>query len=212
MKKAITILAVLIVLVGAVFAEEHRISVKTIVGEVIPSFQLKYGAAGVHTNTGADSNNITNKVYNGQYGTAQEAYTVAEAVDVQQDISMTDVTASFRAVLAIGGKQNNKSYTLAFAAGSFNTTHNGAADATACSQTSLNNLVGTTKQNVVISAATTDNPLTDGASKSTTITMKGAAAEEAIDLVEFTAKWPRNEDVDVGEYTADVTLTITANV
>jgi len=219
MKKAITILAMIAIVAAAVFAdpapasEKHTLTVKTVVAEVIPSFQLKYVSNNaVYTNATADSNNINTQTYGGQFAD-QGAYgdqNTAGVIDLNQDISRADVTATFRAVLAIGGKQKDKIYTLAFEAGAFNTTHNGGDDSTACSQTSLNNVVNNTKPTVVISAATTGNQLSNGNSKSTTITMKGAAAEEKIDLVEFVAKWPRNEDADMGEYTADVTLTITA--
>jgi len=217
MKKAITILAILAIVVSAVFAdpvpasETHTISVKTVVGEVTPSFQLKYTGADIRTNTAANNNSIDDQLYYGQFGSAP-TYEAASVVNLNQDISVADVTASFRAVLAIGGKQNNKSYTLAFTAGAFDTEHNGDDEPTACSQTSLNNIVGTSKENVVISNATTGNELDDGNTQTCTITMKGTAAEEKIDLVEFTAKWPRKADADVGEYTADVTLVITAGV
>ena len=213
MKKLIAILTIAIVLVSVVFAdgETHKLTVSTTVGEVIPSFQLRYGANGVYTNNTADSNSITNKTYNGQLDmTTPNEFSVADAIDLNQDIAVGDVTADFYAVLAIGGKQNNKVYTLSFSAGAFDTTHNGAADATACTYSCINNIVGTTKQNVVVSNALTGVELSAGNTKSCTITMKGTAAEEKIDLVKFTAKWSRNEDVDVGTYTADVILTITS--
>jgi len=45
MKKAITILAVLIVLVGAVFAEDHTIRIKADVSSIIPVFSLQFNGA-----------------------------------------------------------------------------------------------------------------------------------------------------------------------
>lgn len=54
MKKVITILAILVVLVSAVFAAEtHTIKVKANVEEVLPAFQLRYSTA--KTNKGTDA-------------------------------------------------------------------------------------------------------------------------------------------------------------
>ena len=56
MKKVLTVLAVLVLLTGVVFAAEtHKIKVKSDVGEQLPVFQLVYGsaitssAAGIYT-------------------------------------------------------------------------------------------------------------------------------------------------------------------
>lgn len=213
MKKAITILAILAIVVGAVFAETHSLTVSTTVAEVVPCFQLRYGADGVHTNATADTNSINAKTYanvwtaNGQYGDLS----AQGAIDLNQDIAVDDVTADFYAVLAIGGKQTNKTYSLSFSAGSFDTKHNTILEATACSQSSLNNIVLNTHPTVVTSNATTGNDLEDGATQDCTITMVGAAAEEKIDLVKFSALWPRKPNADAGTYTANVTLTITVD-
>ena len=207
MKKVITILAILVVLTSAVFAETHKLTVKTVVADVTPSFQLRYGTDGVYTNATADSNSIDTQSYPGQYGVTEDL-TVTTAIDLEQDISTGDVTADFYAVLAVGGKQKNKTYKLTFTAGAFNTTNNGAEDLSPCTESAINKVLSDEYAEVVVTDATTGNENEAVNSQFCTVTMKGAPAEEKIDLVKFSALWARNKDVDVGEYTADITLLI----
>lgn len=228
MKKVLTILAIMIVAVCAVFAAEtHKITVGTTVAEVLPSFSMRYeNSATVRTNNSAYENSIENKVFNNQFD-ASKSYNDANYgmtgevantfVDTGLDISTQNVVANFYAVLAIGGRQDNKGYTLKFTAGSFNTKVNGVQSpetATACSSSTIGiegtALSGTTNQAIVVSAGQ-DEDVTANNAKAWKITMKGAPVTSVLDLVKFTATWNRNSAVDVGTYTADVTLEITAN-
>ena len=220
MKKLIAILVIAIVLVGAVFAETHTLTVRTTVNGIIPAFQLRYGTGDVYTNKTADDNTTSVIDAATQFsatGTFGEVNDYDDGyIQEAEDISLTDVTADFYAVLAIGGKQENVSYKLTFEAGAFNTKVNGVQDSTtetACTSSTIavaENYNATTHGAIVTLAqaasAITNNPAN---SKAWVITMKGAPATSKIDLVKFTPTWGRNPNVDIGNYTANVTLTIT---
>lgn len=80
MKKAITILAVLIVLVGAVFAETHKIQIKADVTSIIPVFGLRYAEEA------SKITNSTTRIGNDQDANYQQytnRYGLNEAVPAQ---------------------------------------------------------------------------------------------------------------------------------
>lgn len=123
MKKAITILAVLIVLVGAVFAteEDHKIQIKTKVNGFDPVFQLTVGEL-VTNNTRATARPTADGVSaNGEdfsAKTGDNTYTVSTFHDLTgKDIAKEDVSATFTAVLAGNVKlANKKTYKIEFKA------------------------------------------------------------------------------------------------
>lgn len=208
MKKTIAILAVLVIALACVFAAEtHKLTLSTTIDEVIPSFQFRYGTAGVYTNDAADSNDIATQTYAGQYPASSE-YAVADAIDTGKDLSKEDISADFYAVLAIGGKQDNKTYTLKFTAGAFNTTANHVDDPTPCTSSSIESVLTSDSQYVVVSAGAGSDSADNV--KSWKIKLVGSAATSAIDLVKFSATWAKNTDADMGTFTADVTMVVTA--
>ena len=119
MKKAITILAVLIVLVSAVFAAEtHTIKVKADVTEVVPVFGL--------TMTSPDHDEyITNEAAEYDAGTSYGHTQNSQAFDVEFNLN-EDGSVTFQALLLNRAKQN-ETYTLEFGGGSFAVTKAGVA-------------------------------------------------------------------------------------
>ena len=121
MKKAITILAILIVLVSAVFAdalpsnnasETHRITLKTVVSSELPKFRL-VALEDVQDATSTQTNSGSAKFTSGaDYGvTTPIVYQVA-------DISKSNIDVTFTAKLLNKAKTGG-SYTLSFEAGAF---------------------------------------------------------------------------------------------
>lgn len=106
MKKVLTVLAVLVLLTGVVFAAEtHKIRVKSTVGEQLPVFQLVYGsttssATGVYSSSGS--------------------YSIDTAVDVGFNL---DKGGSFTATAKINNSVTKaktlRSFTLKFSDGVF---------------------------------------------------------------------------------------------
>lgn len=130
MKKAITILAILIVLVGAVFAtdgatETHTIRLLTdVIGEV-PAFRLEYTSGAL-----ADEASATNKLgtkYNSA-NTASYGYNVQVDTDYHDvevaDISKNGLNVTFTASILNAAKQV-EDYLLVFTAGPFDAKSNG---------------------------------------------------------------------------------------
>ncbi|MBQ3696947.1 MAG: hypothetical protein II883_03425, partial [Spirochaetales bacterium] len=124
MKKAITILAVLIVLVGAVFAAEtHSIKLKTVVDEVLPAFQLSNTALTAKNSAGetmakqqqyTNANKAVVDVEDGDYKAETE-----QRADVNVgDLSKYNVEVEFTVYVANKAK-TLKDYRLAFTAGAF---------------------------------------------------------------------------------------------
>ncbi len=130
MKKAITILAVLIVLVGAVFAadgtkETHTIRLKTDVEGLAPAFQLTFvsGQKAQTSGVSTTNNGQTPATYNYE-AQADPNYTGAD-IEVD-DISKGNISVTFNVLLANEAKQL-QDYQLTLKAGPFNVKKNGAA-------------------------------------------------------------------------------------
>ena len=129
MKKAITILAVLIVLVGAVFAldETHTIRVKADVTAVEPAIQLKITADDETYAT----NNTAKEFYEKEGNPAQAtqhnyaAQADQNAIDVKFNLDQNGNIVA-KAYLANNAK-TNKVYTLAFSNGVFSVKRNGVS-------------------------------------------------------------------------------------
>ena len=85
MKKAITILAILAIVVGAVFAETHKIQIKADVTQIVPVFGLRYGEnAATFTNSTtriADDEDPNFQQYTNRYGLAEAVEGVGEEGD-----------------------------------------------------------------------------------------------------------------------------------
>ena len=122
MKKILTVFAILVVLVSAVFAdpepatnakETHTIKLKTNVGGVIPAFNLVF-------TEGTNVSEAQASETNGGETPATFKTTTRDGNDVEVlDISKYDITVVFTATLANEAKQV-EDYKLSFSAGPFN--------------------------------------------------------------------------------------------
>ena len=227
MKKLIAILTIAIVLVGAVFAETHTVTVKTHVPLVEPVFKLtasaKPGEQGTAVNA-TDTNGTADWSATANYNTTIDG---TETLD----ISTKDIIGTFTAVLANKAKDGNP-YTLTFTAGPINAKAYGTGDKARTrvdykvepehtSETNyLTNAIGTTG-----GAAT--GIVSDGVqtkawdatnlqlSQAIKIHFNGTECTEG-KIAVFTVTWGADSAVlpnttDSETYDATVTLTISAN-
>lgn len=185
MKKVITILAILIIAAGTVFAAEpHKLKISAISEAVVPSFQLSFKDK--TTNTQATSFENT------------DGYTITEAVDSGIKFE-TGGTVVVTAKLANAAKQN-QAYTLTFSDGVFSVKKNMQtaeyAPATIVAAASVSNATG-------ISSIT-------AAGAVVTVTFNGTTAS-ARELAKATYTYTADTAVDPGTYNADIVMTVATN-
>lgn len=227
MKKAITILAVLIVLVGAVFAEDHTIRIKADVTSVIPVFALKYD----NVTTGAGDTAITNETtretttdktsadygqYTNRYTDNGEYIAADGTVLANTDAVTTGLKLDkggdvyFNAMLLNPAKQK-KGYTLEFKGGVFTATINSGAETVTITPTITRNSMNTTTSNGFAVSAGADTykvrVVFDG---------KQVVNNDSINLATAKYAYAATPQIDMpagteNYYYADVTLTITAD-
>lgn len=228
MKKAITILAVLIVVVSAVFAtlpnaadsETHTIQLKTVVQSVLPQFRLSATiATGFATGTGAATQAQTNPDGTGSSvsGTAVDFANNAsysQQIDVA-DISTTNIVANVTASLINAAKTGGK-YTLSFDGGSFDNVwwydstnevvHHGAAG----DETALLSIRGAISDLTAGTAGTGHTPSVVEGQNKVEVVFNGQATETKA-LATFTVTYlqhPEAVDNNGVGYTADITMTV----
>ena len=232
MKKAITILAILIVLVSAVFAETHTLKIKATQADIYPAFQMYVKNV---TSGSKDSAVITNADKT-EFGaedpnpdTAPYVAPVAADPDHQPDpipaVAEANVAASFSfeaantvtvAVKIANAAKTAQNYSLSFTGGSFNVNKNGVGSyksgGTDEAPVMSNYTVGTES----ITAAAGDGSSADGSSGfKTTASGSGATVDFSgktctIDAEVATCEYAYNAhtDVDPGTYYADIILTV----
>ena len=209
----------MVLLTGVAFAETHTVKVDTVVGEVIPSFQLQYRGSDstIKTNADASANTLGNPlatpdpvppVYNGQFGTTISDLTADTHVATGKDISKEDITATFYAVLAVGARQKDKTYTLTFTAYPFKAEANGVDHDVPCTSCILNSEIPSSAAKIVAIDGTAT--ATGNNTKAQGIKLLGSPATTAIDLLSFEATWTKDPVVDIGTWTANVSLVITS--
>lgn len=135
MKKAITILAILAIVVGAVFAdtvETHNIKLHTTVGSVVPVFHLVENSITAKASNGSDIADETvrsTNSANADFAQATRTLTPDNAVEVG-DITKANIVVSFDVTVSNAAKIV-KNYTLAFTATGFDVNKNGQPYTTA---------------------------------------------------------------------------------
>ena len=198
MKKILAILTVLILTAGIMFADPSQatgtaaIDITASVGELVPAFQLLY------------KTNATNEAEM-PFGTGS-SYSLP-AISTGLDISKEDVTAEFYAVIAQGARQNAE-YFLKFEAGAFNTTSNKVSNPTVCTESTLVDSID--QQYYGALAASDISSVTGSNSQSAKIIFSGAIIAEQVRLLKFVATWTKDTTIDVGTYSADVTMTVSS--
>lgn len=219
MKKAITILAILAIVVAAVFAttETHNLQVVTEVPGSQPVFQLINGDDATKKTNTAD-----NATKDGVEGLdfAANTYTVDSAIDkTGTDISKNDVTGSVIARLNSYVKlANTTPYTLTFTANRLasSATHDGATfyiNPVMSTTSNTSSVVpNTTSLDAGITLATTTALDVSGNTITGVYTATMDTTNiEACDLFTFNFVYPATEAAPVDTYTAYITLTVQAS-
>ena len=206
MKKLIAILAIMVVLAGAVFAAEtHTIRIMADVTEVIPIFGLKM--------TTPAQSYVTNDAAAFGAGSSYGHTANNQAFDVVFNLD-EDGSVVFTALLMNPAKQN-ETYTLEFGGGTFAVKKNGGNASLA--PTSITTSAGTTTAGLTIAAGS--NATVSGATnKIINLTFDGttvaAAASDPYPLATATYEYTADPEIDPTEegqyYYADVTLVVTA--
>ena len=214
MKKLIAILAIMVVIAGAVFADDlptkndsetHAITLRTIVSSVLPQFKLTASSNGNTASTNPDDSTTqaAQFVNSASYAGTGEV--------VVADISLTDIIATFTASLENLAKTGG-TYRLSFEAGTFQ---------------NVWKVVGTeVKKDQTIAPSTTSAPslakptsgaagvgltIADPSGSSIDITFNGQECTTGA-LAVYTVQYDQDTTVvdnDGVGYTADITMTIT---
>ena len=204
MKKLIAILAIMIVLVGAVFAESHTLNVKCVIDPVIPQFALRYDATDSNTTPSAFSSaNTTSYVISAKDTTA--------GADLMEDNAITV------SVVVLNNAKQKQGYTLTFTGGEFDTSKGDGF-------TSLNiNGVATVANPTSVATATTidaQHPVVGLDAVTATgnalkVPFNGTRMTAADDVVLGTATYSYGvawNTVDPGTYKTNIILTITEGI
>lgn len=226
MKKAITILAVLIVLVGAVFAteENHKIQIKTQVEGFPPVFQLYYSDQ-IKTNATravartqpatAEGENFANKAEN-------SPYTASMIDQTSVDISKEDLTAVFTAKLTGNVKLGNTTtYTIQFKAESLESTASHTVG-TGNAQTTGKYYIAASEDDSGIAAAAAPDGVTMGQVVAPALNNEGTLVGSIPatmdtsnilpgDLATFTVNYDADADAPVDFYTAYIWMVVSAS-
>ena len=223
MKKAITILAVLIVLVGAVFADEtHTIKVKADVDVVIPVFGLKMSTPANNyvtneatlVNRQGNTTEYTTEYGKGAtYGMTDNANAIDVAFNLDEEGSVT-----FQALLLNKAKQR-ETYNLTFGGGVFTVSRQGTSGLS-YGPDKITTSVGDDITGLSIALgnnAPTGQPAEGAATnKIVGLTFDGKTVNDGINhvLAEAVYHYPGDETIDPTLngtfYYADVTLLISA--
>ncbi len=208
MKKVIAILAIMLVIVGAVFAAEtHTIKLKTQVGGEVPAFQLSYVSGGIGSAASA-TNVASSTVAMYQYGDANSPDSFAGDDIEVLDISENDITVKFSALLANDAKRKNEVYNVTLEAGAFSVLRSGIQGELAASSQAV--AVSTTLA-ARLGIDTTASALQSDA-KTVKLVFNGAECV-AGEVATLTATYTKDASIDMnaaGEfYYAPITMTVT---
>lgn len=206
MKKAITILAMIAIVACAVFAvnpESHSIKVKADVSEVLPVFQLKLTTGTYNQQAGETYTTNSGKDL---FGTSNhEELTDQTAKDVNFNLDQGGVVNV--AVYIANNAKTEHAYTLAFGGGEFKKIyrHNVLGDDVEPTIASSN---GEAIANFY-TIATGDT--ISGNNKKVVVTFKGKTIKDeqlTNALATATYTYQGDDDIDLGTYYADISLTI----
>lgn len=209
MKKAITILAMIAIVACAVFAvnpESHSIKVKADVSEVLPVFQLKLTTGTYNQQAGETYTTNSGKEL---FGTSNhEELTDQTAKDVNFNLDQGGVVNV--AVYIANNAKTEHAYTLAFGGGAFKKIyrHNVLGDDVEPTIASSN---GDAIANFY-TIATGDTIL--GNNKKVVVTFQGKTIKNdqlSNALATATYTYEGDDEIDLGTYYADISLTIQSN-
>ena len=220
MKKVFAIIAIMVVLVGAVFAdpapapasESHTITVQAAVYGELPKFQLQL--------IGAEQTTITNNSTPVQF-TDTEEYT-ASGILSRTDNEQVDAngiptvfTLDKAGSIVVAAKVANaakvlKAYTLTFTGGVFTNVYRDGDTTNA--GTYVPTAIATSLPTGTVTGTTTSNygegTVANGASALVTFSLTAATAGQEIARCTFT--YPGDDDINPGNYYADIQMVVTA--
>lgn len=225
MKKAITILAIIAIVAGAVFAAEtHKISVRADVEETLPAFNLSFG--------GKNTNQVVANVYGENSDVAEpfaaaydsSSHTENGAADIGFNLNETNSFVVKAEV--INAVKTNKSFTIAFKGGVFDVKRNTVGGKLSPSQIVLaDNHTSDAIKTVVGGESATLDAAGTRASNPTALTAQGSVTfsgktgtgtvQAPIAVAKATYSYIGDDSIDPTDqdewYYADITMTITVN-
>ena len=209
MKKLITILAIMIVLVGAVFAadpvtttERHEMKIYSVVNEILPVFQMTYGGAVTNESTRFSA---TTHATNNTKATALNSN-----IDIGAETAAGALQVQFEVNLVADGDGNyaktQRSFTLTFSDGVFDEVkRNGGAASGTLSPDSI--AVAGEEIATGITSITPDN--TNTSAPTVVVQFNGNTVTANKKLATATYSYTGDPTIDMGTYYADILLTIT---
>ena len=189
MKKAIAILAVLVILVGAVFAAEtHKIKIDANIATVAPQYQMSIGSVTTNDNgeNGAAAAYTT---------TTYTENTTAAVLDFEQSSSVAVL------VKLVNPAKTITKYTFTFSDGNFSVKKGADEQAETVSPKSI--ALTTTHAN-----GTTGIASIGISGQVATVTFNGTTCADSTELVTATYSYDAHTDVNPGEYTAYVQMVV----
>ena len=222
MKKLIAILAIMVVLVGAVFAttntETHKIRIYSVVDEILPTFQLRYAAESAITNnsTVRFSNNATYlDPTTGLNNNTTDSFD--SHFDIGAETAEGALTVVFTCNLVADADTNfaktQKSFTITFSDGVFAVKRSGVTENQTLAPYSITSVAGVVTTGITSITPNNENgasTYTTGAkSSSTTVAFSGETVTAAQVLTTATYAYTGDPTIDMGTYYADIVMTIT---
>ena len=216
MKKVITILAVLTLVVGLAFAtnpsETHTLHIKSVVNTVRPAFQLVLSTTSTNSSSAA--------FYNNKVGTNYTSPTGENAaVDVGFSIS-DGGSVTFSAVLK-NATNTKEAFKLSFSGGEFGSVTRYGVPAPRGPQsitTEIATVIDATNEDKGIASIAYDSSVASTeTNKPIIITFDGQLDTSVFNVTDgvviATAEYvyPEDKTIDAGTYYADVMLTVTTN-
>lgn len=206
MKKLIAILVVMIVMVGAAFAdtapavnttETHVITVNTSVDLIVPVFNFKTAAAQTNTSTKFNESST-----NPDFKT--EDTTVLRGAN-DQDISQVDISQEFE-IRSMTQANYTRAFDFTVEATAF--TAKDPTDSTQVIYTTTTTPTYVYAKNTADLSA--DHIAVSDSTSKITATFSGRQFSTNVLLGKVTVTWPQDVNAKPGDYKADVTLTVTA--
>ena len=225
MKKAITILAVLIVLVGAVFAENHTIQIKADVSSIIPVFSLQFnGAKSVASTTKDTAETIVTDEETGATAPNPEYLQYSDRYGLGNHSDDTAVLAGFKldkggsvtvyAVLLNKAKQI-ETYDLTFSDGVFDVKRQGRTENETLAPTSITTAALANTAGCVANLENRTGADGGAANRIVKLTFDGQTVQSTnLQLASATYTYQGDDTIDMLEadqyYYADIVLTVSA--
>ena len=204
MKKLITILAIMIVLVGAVFADTANLLVTTEVTEVAQTFKLNLKEVATGNNKATFSDSAAESV-------VESTPTTDDATITTNDMLTKDATVTFNVLQTTTDARKTISYTLSAVVEDLTLYELPDHTTPTNAQITANKFAADTPLARTITAVDHSEYYTHGdAGTSVAVNFLGTPVPANTEIATFTCTWTHNANAIPGFYRANVTLTITS--